>query len=61
MWNKDKTGHVYLDLPLNDKKVKDYYVCKVCAIWLKIPIPDICKDSEVLAKLIQEKHYKDKL
>lgn len=56
----NKHGHVYLDLPIDGKEVKEYYVCKACLLWLQIPVPDVCKSSEDLAVKIQQAHYPDK-
>jgi|GEM_PF-4639475 len=53
-------GHVFLDLPIDEQEVKEFYVCKACMVWLKIPVPDVCKESIPIAKKIQETHYPNK-
>lgn len=57
--NPANNRHCYLDLPIDDKPAKDYYVCKVCMVWLLIPLPNFCQMQEV-AKEIQNKFYPDK-
>ena len=54
--NPKNQRHVYMDMPIDERPVKSYSVCKECMI-LGIPIPDICKDTEELAKHIKNKHY----
>lgn len=54
--NPKNGNHVFLDMPIDERPVKNYLVCKTC-MQLGIPIPDFCKDAENLAKHIKDKHY----
>lgn len=54
--NPKTNRYIFLDLPINERPVKLYYVCTSC-IKLGIPVPDKCKHMEELEDIIRKTHY----
>jgi tRNA A-37 threonylcarbamoyl transferase component Bud32 len=56
--NPKTNRHTYLDTPLNETRINDYTICKICS-QLGIEIPDDCKSMKPIHDFIKKKHYPD--